>query len=153
MRARVWPENVCVVLTPPRPGEVNTVSSIWHRENKEIYLYIHYIYQRSEGFVCLVYFPAPRLAVWLQAADPVQFTAPARSDRGDAGGGGGDAGRGEGGGLVSPDSTSVLPSGHAQVKEHTHTHTSMWRMMRVGRGRADTEAAMLWQISGFLGGT
>lgn len=146
------PENVRAVLTPPRFG-ARTVRSTWRRpsgrEKTKKYIYICYIYPRSEGFVCLVYFPAPRLAVWLQAADLVQFT-PARSDRGDTGGGG-DVGRGEGGGLVSPDSTSVLPSGHAQVNEHTHTHTQawnescvcMWRMMRVGGGRADNNSRLV----------
>lgn len=123
MCARVWPENVRVVLTPTRLGASTVRSTRCRPSGTEKKKYTLYIYISEEKRVCLFgLFSGPQVGgVWLRATDLMQFTAPARSDRGDAGGGG-DAGRGEGGGLVSPDSTSVLPSGHAQVNEHTHGH-------------------------------
>ncbi len=47
----------------------------------------------------------------------LQLTVPTRSDRG-------------GGGFVLPESTPVLPSGHAHMNEHTHKHTQAWTHMQ-----------------------
>lgn len=65
---------------------------------------------KKSGVLIFFFFFFPCCTADVAASCWLQLTVPARSDRG-------------GGGFLLPESTPVLPSGHAHMNEHAHKHT------------------------------